>query len=586
MADAADSLGTRIRSLHGPTWTGYVISSIAALGVTVLLTPAGAPTQEYVRGFALYLILMASAAGWMFLLRTLWRRSATSISGIMAALLASGAILGWAIGFVGGLLSLTEPTPPIIQIPTTAAVLTWWVLTVELLLDSRRRQRRSAAELNQQSLTLDDIAREQADLVSTIRAELQREVSAVVQPAITSIDARLRVEHDQLTSMRNTDLVELIHTTARESLRPLSRRWWQAGQNRNSPPRPARFLRRIISTAPFQPLAVVMIYAVTSLPERIGALGVTAGTIEVALSITVIAAVMLAANRLMRMFPRKHAVLFLATITLLQLPVLVALWVDADDPGGSRDAGSTAAAIVVGVIVIIGTSALGNGRADHLATLEAARSSLEQDRWELQTQRRATQQLLTQAARDLHGGMQTRLTAAALALKRADELGDSHAIDVALVQAREALTAPLPGHPAAAPSCDEGDGAITAEIAEVTRPWSGLCEITVTIEPEGAVHARARAAALVVEEAVANAIRHGDAEHIEVKIQVTGPGLRITVNDDGDSSESHPAGLGSALFDEVTERWSRTSNPSGGSTLAAVVADSTVAAQGIRENDA
>jgi signal transduction histidine kinase len=68
-----------------------------------------------------------------------------------------------------------------------------------------------------------------------------------------------------------------------------------------------------------------------------------------------------------------------------------------------------------------------------------------------------------------------------------------------------------------------------------------------------------------VEEGLANAIRHGDAERILVAIAVAdGGALVVVVEDDGDGPTDSSPGLGTAFLDEATHgNWTLTRTDDG-----------------------
>ena len=61
----------------------------------------------------------------------------------------------------------------------------------------------------------------------------------------------------------------------------------------------------------------------------------------------------------------------------------------------------------------------------------------------------------------------------------------------------------------------------------------------------------------VVAEAVTNAVRHGGAEAVAVRLAEAGDGrLALEVADDGRAAERGTPGMGSQLLDEVSPDWS------------------------------
>jgi two-component sensor histidine kinase len=102
-------------------------------------------------------------------------------------------------------------------------------------------------------------------------------------------------------------------------------------------------------------------------------------------------------------------------------------------------------------------------------------------------------------------------------------------------------------------------------IAEVALAWQGIADVSFDLAPEGSTRPEQWSlAALVVEEAVAGAVR-GGAHTIEVHASVDGNDLHLSVVDDGRGlpAEVSP-GLGTAWLDHYCPgAWSRSNLPQG-----------------------
>ena len=72
----------------------------------------------------------------------------------------------------------------------------------------------------------------------------------------------------------------------------------------------------------------------------------------------------------------------------------------------------------------------------------------------------------------------------------------------------------------------------------------------------------------VAEEAITNANRHGLAQNVSIEVKRDGASLIVTVADDGMGLRVGEPGLGSALFDEVSQgNWKLQPQLDGGSLL-------------------
>ena len=122
---------------------------------------------------------------------------------------------------------------------------------------------------------------------------------------------------------------------------------------------------------------------------------------------------------------------------------------------------------------------------------------------------------------------------------------------------------------------------LTQALAGMDHWPAGAVEVTGAGTPQ-TVPARATGSLLLlVQEAVQNALRHGHASHVKVRVNFTAEALRLAIQDDGkgfDPAKPHPAphgglGLGSMRrrVDELEGAFTLTSAPGQGATLLVVL---------------
>jgi len=159
----------------------------------------------------------------------------------------------------------------------------------------------------------------------------------------------------------------------------------------------------------------------------------------------------------------------------------------------------------------------------------------------------------------LHGPVRSRLNTASAVLgglqgaRNPDVSGELHAALKSLREIRNNEPASLD---------------VFAEVTGVLDPWSPLLKIDLSC-PQFTSDL-AHAAAILVEEAVANAYRHGDARSVRVTITGRPSSIHLVVEDDGTGLEpGTQAGLGTQLFDQhAPGRWVREPISSGGTRIA------------------
>ena len=119
-----------------------------------------------------------------------------------------------------------------------------------------------------------------------------------------------------------------------------------------------------------------------------------------------------------------------------------------------------------------------------------------------------------------------------------------------------------------------GARTLSEELARKVGLWDGLCEISCALEPES-LNVDSTAAVTIgriVEEGISNAIRHGKASSIQIRITRVDESLvQITVSDNGLGPQHGRASVGSAYVQQASaNRWSLTAT-SPGSRLEALV---------------
>ncbi len=171
--------------------------------------------------------------------------------------------------------------------------------------------------------------------------------------------------------------------------------------------------------------------------------------------------------------------------------------------------------------------------------------------------RQALRHQYQSTGRLLHGEVQGTLLAIARRLEEADALpagARAEAAEDAAGQLRR-LGERIRGGPAE-------DWAVERALADVAALWGGVAVVRIDCSPDLLARIDADPALRttlvdVVAEAVTNAVRHGGAEAVAVRLAEAGDGrLALEVADDGRAAERGTPGMGSQLLDEVSPDWS------------------------------
>ena len=149
-------------------------------------------------------------------------------------------------------------------------------------------------------------------------------------------------------------------------------------------------------------------------------------------------------------------------------------------------------------------------------------------------------------ARYLHGNLQSRMMSLGLTLKMSQQQ-DEESMSSAMSIAGSLLNSPF------AEYLDQHSRTLIEEVNFAVGKWDGLLNVKTDIEDLDAKlsFVQKRAIGAVVEEALANALRHGFAKEVGIRIYQGKTGISIDITDDGIGPRMQKPGLGTRLYDLV-----------------------------------
>jgi signal transduction histidine kinase len=283
-------------------------------------------------------------------------------------------------------------------------------------------------------------------------------------------------------------------------------------------------------------------------------------------SIACIAVAFWAGRKLSSRFPNVSIGILIAVVVFIEATVgLLAALLFQRDPLVDNSAAMLANAIWMPVLIFMAgavVSAIRSG--DDVLRQLRERVSATQAR--TSAQEAETARIRKEVAAALHGTVQSQLLASAAGL---------HQPRIAELMTRS----PQEGLEAALSSIDAAT-ASTLDIGErlerIERSWGSLMQVTITGVEYAQGSGHEKSVIRVVEEALANAYRHGHAGIVDVSIAMNGNTVMIRVVDDGDGlpAEVRP-GLGSAVLESLAPgAWSLTEVPEGHTMLSVELRDS------------
>lgn len=199
------------------------------------------------------------------------------------------------------------------------------------------------------------------------------------------------------------------------------------------------------------------------------------------------------------------------------------------------------------------------------AESEFLERQLSKEQLEAMLLKREEDRLSRELAKYLHGTIQSRLMASAMALEKAGRKGDKRALERELAQAYESLRVPSAAYFAAP------EDTFKAEINKVISKWKDLLNIKVKIDSSiGELEpSKSQEIGNAVNEGIANSFRHGHASNLKLNVEKVRSGIRVELIDDGDGPMGGKGGLGTEWFNAISgSNWDLSSGPKGkGSVL-------------------
>lgn len=450
-----------------------------------------------------------------------------------------------------------------------ALIVLTFVLTVAIggtalvvFVNSWVAERERRERLLDEAVAVNTMRQDVVDINERLQLALNSDIDDVLAPARVSIEERLIDQERAVTDDGWEAIAGELRSAANNTVKPLSRRLWASTAAQSRPIGFRWVLRNVVTKQPFQPL-LLSIVTLTGLVDEIATYGLVQGTLSIAGAIVVIFVLLGGANIVMKRKPQHHAAIFITTIVIAMSLGLVNFPV--------REAAGTrytwlefVVGFVLGTIAILVTSSIGSIRTHRHDVARTFQADIDREAVQLMTTSRQAAQLARESARILHGTVQTRLIACAVAIEQAAESQDAEAYRVALHEAQQILRAPMQ-------SDDRAETTVAEEVQRKVGLWQGLCSIGVDLDPQIAVMSgrRARDVGRVVEEGLSNAIRHGGAKEISVRVaegqegSASGGDVVVVIEDNGSGPGSGNLGLGSSLLDSVSQTWELKATGSG-----------------------
>lgn len=435
----------------------------------------------------------------------------------------------------------------------TLAIGIWFGFTMSLILEARDRYRTIRSELIERAVMAELATIAETEVAAAMASAFHNDISsalATLEPLRGELADRLDDVRESSSGIRLDSSWRSVAHRLREAtddaVRPLSHELWSATEV--TYPNPS-FREIVIDTirrpaASAAPTAVIVV--IGYLRACMSAFGVVPG-IAIALVMACAIGGMLVLVQRVRA-GRTRTIAFWGVFVLAQM---IGLFVALRENQGSvaavgTEVAGSALAMTISVLAPSTVATLNGARSGVLTRL---RSDTARERINQVARGRHLASLARETATHLHGTVQTSLIACAAAIELAAESEDPERIIAAMERAVQVIG-----------SVSHAELPTTATISEIVyrtiTPWDGMIEVAAEIAPQvaGVTGPAAISVGRVVEECLANSVRHGDASRVRVRIESSHEGLVVNVEDDGVGRVEPPGqpGLGTAVLLEAT----------------------------------
>ena len=531
------------------SWQAYVLSvPISMLAIYGALAPLANDTEDlFIAGSLAIGTCLIIGLQLLMLHKTFYRNRSVQpvplwLIGVTGLLAGTSFSVGIAFGkhilggdFFGDLWG---------QIMANSVLIAWWGVTITLLLEDRERFSRQRDAVIENAIELESVKLRGSATEQRLRTALNKKISNEISEARSALNAALKTAALEPGETKWQPVSQIMRSIATDVMRPLSRKLWSSAAVLFPKPSFIKVLQTIINTQPLRPVALTVIVMFLSTSTLVIAFGQLIGITVLVATIGFLWVVMPLATVAMKRWPKQRALFFWLTVFSFQVfDTLIWVWAGLQS-GVVVEASTLVVNILACLILILLTSGFGAYGSANQQSLASFRQDLDKKQLSVLVNNRVVSALALEASRNLHGRVQTRLLSCAAAIDRASQTGDIDLLNSALVEVNEIFDA------AALSQRDEPELSLGQQLATISKHWDGLCQTKLTIDKglESLAEKLASDVAAVVEEALTNAVRHGQATRVDIDVEDLGESIGVSVRDNGNGPLAGAPGLGTELI--------------------------------------
>lgn len=430
------------------------------------------------------------------------------------------------------------------RLASSIAISLAWAIAVSLLLDSSDRFTARRQELLDELVAADVERLRESEEALRLREALDAQVDDALASTRArlshALEAQVRSSLD-ISGALDTEAgaeaaADIVRSAASDVVRPLSHQLQRLANTTYPLPRVSGAIRQWWLHPRMPPLATALLVSFQTTAESVRNFGGVAGPLASLVYFAALYLFLLGVDRAGRRLPRWNRLIYVAGV----IGSLASnLWFAEGLSPEPVNPGDAIANVVVSLVYIVVTSLFDAVRQARAGLI----SSLTQEVNDEEVRARALQiemaTIVDSLSRELHGRVHTQLVVCAAELERAARVGDHEAVTMALSHAASAL--------------ESATRPRQISLSDLVRAWTPLLSIRVE-SPGMPATSLARADVLaVVEEGIANAYRHGHADHVHIAMTQLPGAVRLIITDDGVGVVGDATGLGTQMLRRLSE---------------------------------
>ena len=529
---------------------------VGILGVAIIIPVEKVTASQRFDWFLVGVIAQAVLAIAIFVFNKTYFRfikgAKFSVAYILFALFTSGALRGIAIGQAAPIFDLADSIAPVVRAINSGITVVIWMGIIGLMLEAQSSYVREYQDLYQRFLMLKSGRLPDGRALNSGRlSEIAEQVAQMTSPVRTKL---AKLSEGSFTDAQVREAVADLQQVVKEQIRPLSHRLWF---DRTSHLLKFRISNLLLDAFKTDETPILFFTALTTFSIFVGttvSMGIDIGAvISIIFGITIymlftLEKLLLKIEMIKSRFIHPIFLILVATVPLLLTHVYfnlseIAYWSLYSNVGVAGSVFLTAI-----FTTMLSQSLIDRAKIIDILTTQITSGYVEEH---LQAIARMTED--SEIASYLHSSLQSELTAVALKLDQAAKSGNRDEVKSIIQYAQIVIERDL------TVNFHAGEHSPLERINALLDAWRGIADIKIDLQKIELCETQVLTdISQVIEEAVSDAVRFGNANLISISGDASPDHYYFKVTDNGKSKPQGGSGLGTILLDEIAPNlWRR-----------------------------